>query len=60
MENVLSTVTKMNGDTIMPAVIDKIRQQLEDNDRYISVTEIDYNIYLCPEGELFNKSILAE
>lgn len=61
MENVLSTVTRMNGDTIMPAVIDKIRQQLEDNDsRYISVTEIEYNIYLCPEGELFNKSILAE
>lgn len=60
MENVLSTVTKMNGDTIMPAVIDKIRQQLEDNDRYTSVTEIEYNIYLCPEGELFNKSILAE
>lgn len=60
MENVLSTVTRMNGDTIIPAVIDKIRQQLEDNDRYISVTETEYKIYLCPEGELFNKSILAE
>lgn len=60
MENVLSTVTRMNGDTIIPAVIDKIRQQLEDNDRYICVTEMEYKIYLFPEGELFNQSILAE
>lgn len=60
MENILSTVAKMNGDTIVPAVIDKIRQQLENNDRYINVTEMEFNIYLCPEGELFNKSILAE
>lgn len=60
MENVLSTVTRMNGDTIIPAVIDKIRQQLNENNSYIYVTELDYEIYLYPEGELFNKSILAE
>jgi len=60
MENVLSTVTRMNGDTIIPAVIDKVKQQLEENDKYIYVTEIEYNIYLYPEGELFDKSILAE
>jgi len=60
MENVLSTVTRMNGDTIIPGIIDKIRQQLEENDRYINVTELDYEIYLYPEGELFNKSILAK
>lgn len=60
MENILSTVTKINGDAIIPAVIDKIRQQLEENDRYICVTDSEYEIYLYPEGELFNKSILAE
>lgn len=60
MENVLSTVTRINGDTIIPAVIDKIRQQLEENDKYIYITEEEYEIYLHPEGELFNKSILAE
>lgn len=60
MENVLSTVTRMNGDTIIPAVIDKIRQQLNENNSFIYVTELDYEIYLYPEGELFNKSILAE
>jgi len=60
MENVLSTVTRMNGDTVIPAVIDKVKQQLEENDKYIYVTEIEYNIYLHPEGELFDKSILAE
>lgn len=60
MENVLSTVTRMNGDTVIPAVIDKVKQQLEENDKYIYVTEIEYNIYLFPEGELFDKSILAE
>lgn len=60
MENVLSTVTRINGDTIIPAVIDKIRLQLEGNDKFIYVTELEYEIYLHPEGELFNKSILAE
>lgn len=50
----------MNGDTIVPAVIDKVKQQLEECDKYICVTENEYNIYLCPEGELFDKSILAE
>lgn len=60
MENVLSTVTRINGDTIIPAVIDKIRQQLEENMKYIYVTEIEYEIYLYPEEDLFNKSILAE
>lgn len=60
MENVLSTVTRMNGDTLIPAVINKIRLQLDENDRYIYVTEMEYEIYLYPEGELFNKSILAE
>jgi len=60
MENLLSTVTKINGDTVIPAVIDKVKQQLEENDKYICVTEIEYNIYLYPEGELFDKSILAE
>lgn len=60
MENVLSTVTRINGDTIIPAVIDKIRQQLEENTKYIYVTEIEYEIYLYPEEDLFNKSILAE
>lgn len=60
MENVLSTVTRINGDTIIPAVIDKIRQQLEENMKYIFVTEIEYEIYLYPEEDLFNKSILAE
>lgn len=60
MENVLSTVTRMNGDTLIPAVINKIRTQLEENDRYIYVTELEYEIYLYPEGELFNKSVLAE
>jgi len=60
MENVLSTVTRMNGDTVIPAVIDKVKQQLEENDKYIYVTEMEYNIYLYPEGELFDKSILAE
>jgi len=60
MENVLSTVTRINGDTIIPAVIDKIRQQLEENDKYICITEAEYEIYLHPEGELFNKLILAE
>lgn len=50
----------MNGDTVIPAVIDKVKQQLEENDKYICVTEIEYNIYLYPEGELFDKSILAE
>lgn len=56
----MSTVTRMNGDTIVPSVIDKIKQQLEENDKYICVTEIDYEVYLYPEGELFNKSVLAE
>jgi len=60
MENVLSTITRINGDTIIPIIIDKIRQQLEDNDRYICITEQDYKIYLYPDGELFNKSVLAE
>jgi len=60
MENVLSTVTRMNGDTIIPGIIDKIKLQLEENDRYINVTELDYEIYLYPEGELFNKSVLAK
>lgn len=60
MENVLSTITRMNGDTIVPAVIDKVKQQLEECDKYICVTENEYNIYLYPEGELFDKSILAE
>lgn len=60
MENVLSVVTRMNGDTIIPAVIDKIRQHLEENDKYIYITKDEYEIYLQPEGELFNKSILAE
>lgn len=60
MENVLSTVTRVNGEIIIPAVIDKIKQQLEENERYIYVTEMDYKIYLYPEGELFNKLILAE
>jgi len=60
MENVLCTVTKMNGDIIIPTIIDKIRQQLEENDIYINVTEMEYEVYLYPEGELFNKIILAE
>jgi len=60
MENVLSTVTRINGDTVIPAVIDKVKQQLEENDKYICVTEMEYSIYLYPEGELFDKSILAE
>jgi len=60
MENVLSTVTRMNGDAVIPAIIDKVKHQLEENDKYICVTEIEYNIYLYPEGELFDKSILAE
>lgn len=60
MENVLSTITKINGDTVIPAVIDKVKQQLEETDKYIGVTDIEYNIYLYPEGELFDKSILAE
>jgi len=60
MENVLSTITRMNGDTIVPAVIDKVKQQLQECDKYIYVTENEYNIYLHPEGELFDKSILAE
>lgn len=60
MENVLSTITRMNGDTIVPAVIDKVKQQLEECDKYICVTENEYNIYLYPEGELFDKSILVE
>lgn len=60
MENVLSTITRMNGDIIIPTIIDKIRLQLEENDKYICVTEMEYEIYSYPEGELFNKSILAE
>lgn len=60
MENVLSTVTRINGDSIIPAVIDKVRLQLEENDKYIYVTETEYEIYLHPDGELYNKSILAE
>lgn len=60
MENVLSTVTRMNGDSIIPIIIDKIRQQLEETDKYIHVNEIEYEIYLYPEGQLFNKSIIAE
>lgn len=60
MENVLSTVTRINGETIIPAVIDKIKQQLEENNKYIYVTEMEFEIYSYPEGELFNKSILAE
>ncbi|VVC28179.1 Hypothetical protein CINCED_3A005946 [Cinara cedri] len=60
MENVLSTVTKINGDALIPAIIEKIRQKLNENDKYICVTDSEYAIYLYPEGELFNKSILAD
>jgi hypothetical protein len=37
MENVLSTISRMNGDTIVPAVIDKVKQQLEECDKYICI-----------------------
>ncbi|XP_050533442.1 eIF-2-alpha kinase activator GCN1 isoform X2 [Daktulosphaira vitifoliae] len=59
MENVLSTISKMNGDIIIPSIIEKIRLCLVNNNSYINVTEEEYAIYLHPEGDLYNKSILA-
>lgn len=60
MENAISTISKINGDVIIPPVIEKIRQYLEYNNDYLSVTEEEYAIFLFPEGELYNKSVLAE
>ncbi|XP_050428073.1 eIF-2-alpha kinase activator GCN1 isoform X2 [Adelges cooleyi] len=60
MENAISTISKINGDVIIPPVIEKIRQYLEYNNDYLSVTEEEYAIFLFPEGELYNKSVLAD
>lgn len=58
-ENAIATVTNLTPESILPALIKKCTQFLETNDM-ISITEEQYKIYLTPEGELYNKSIITE
>ncbi|XP_060530072.1 stalled ribosome sensor GCN1 [Cylas formicarius] len=56
-ENIISTLAALNAETILPPLIEKIRSNLEDP-RLCQVSTDDYFIYLTPEGELYDKSVV--
>lgn len=53
----LSTVIRINPDAILPTMIDNVINKLGDVNM-LKVTKDDYFIYLTPEGELYDKSVI--
>lgn len=56
-ENVLRTIVRLNPHLVLPDVVKHIINNLNDK-RIIEITEDDYFIFLTPEGELYDKSVV--
>lgn len=56
-ENALATLVSVHGDIILPDITRKVLTQLEDP-RICQISKDDYFIFLTPEGELYDKSVI--
>ncbi|XP_065343673.1 stalled ribosome sensor GCN1 isoform X1 [Cloeon dipterum] len=56
--NALKTVISVGWTFILPGLVDKCLRQLEDS-ALLTVSQVDYQTYLTPEGELFDKSVAS-
>lgn len=56
-ENALTKVISIIPDIILPVIISNITSKLDDVE-ILKVTKDEYFIYLTPEGELYDKSVL--
>ncbi|CAH1977085.1 unnamed protein product [Acanthoscelides obtectus] len=56
-ENGLATLVSINPDILLPEIITKVVESLEDP-RICQISRDDYFIYLTPEGELYDKSVI--
>lgn len=57
-ENCLRTLSGLCPEKILPPVIKYVRKHLSDP-AILNVTKDEYFIYLTPEGELYDKSVIA-
>nr|CAH7734834.1 unnamed protein product [Callosobruchus chinensis] len=56
-ENALATLVSVNPDILLPEIISKVVDNLEDPS-ICQISRDDYFIYLTPEGELYDKSVV--
>lgn len=56
-ENALTNVISIIPDIILPVIVSNITSKLDDVE-ILRVTKDEYFIYLTPEGELYDKSVL--
>ncbi|KAG8223949.1 hypothetical protein J437_LFUL003757 [Ladona fulva] len=57
-ENLLCTVARLSPNIIMPPLVKFVSKTLE-NSSVLNITKDEYFIYLTPEGELYDKSVVA-
>ncbi|XP_074026538.1 lethal (3) 80Fj [Leptinotarsa decemlineata] len=53
----LSTLLSINADILLPYMVSRVIQQLEDP-RMCQISKDDYFTFLTPDGELYDKSVL--
>lgn len=58
-EQALRTVVSFNPDVMLPPLLEIVNEVLGDSE-LLNVTQNDYNIFLSPPGELFDKSVLSK
>ncbi|KAH1001345.1 eIF-2-alpha kinase activator GCN1-like isoform X2 [Dendroctonus ponderosae] len=56
-ENSLSTLMSLNPEVILPDLLSKLKQGLQDP-RISQITKDDYFTFLTPDGELYDKSVI--
>ncbi|XP_071447058.1 stalled ribosome sensor GCN1 [Hetaerina americana] len=57
-ENLLCTLTRLSPDSMLPPLV-KVLSQTLDDPSVLNITKDEYFIYLTPEGELFDKSVVS-
>ncbi|XP_023172860.2 eIF-2-alpha kinase activator GCN1 isoform X2 [Drosophila hydei] len=56
-ENVISSIVRINPQTIVPHIIDHIKAFLK-ADSNLSVSNEEFFIFMTPDGELYDKSVI--
>ncbi|XP_069136043.1 stalled ribosome sensor GCN1-like [Argopecten irradians] len=58
VQSALSTLVRIAPDLVMPPVLEYLTQMLGQPE-LVTITVEEYQTFLCPEGELYNKALMA-
>ncbi|KAG7170707.1 eIF-2-alpha kinase activator GCN1-like 1 [Homarus americanus] len=58
-EEIFSGLCRLAGRVILPPVVDFVFSRLN-NTKLVQVTDVDYAIYMTPEGTLYNQSVVEK